>query len=47
LKEYSNEIDVEFVRKSVRTISKIALKLPDAADKCVYVLVELMKSKVN
>lgn len=47
MKEYSNEIDVEFVRKSVRTISKIALKLPDAADKCVYVLVELMKTKVN
>jgi len=47
LKEYSNEIDVDFVRKAVRTISKVALKLPLATDKCVYVLVELMKNKVN
>lgn len=47
LKEYSNEIDVDFVRKAVRTISKVSLKLPNSADKCVYVLVELMKNKVN
>jgi len=44
LKEYCNRADVEFVRKSVRAIGRSAIKLDRAAEKCVQVLLELMKS---
>jgi len=44
LKEYCNRADVEFVRKSVRAIGRSAIKLDRAAEKCVNVLLELMKS---
>lgn len=47
LKEYSNEIDVEFVRKSVRTIGRCAIKLDKASERCVQCLWELLNSKVN
>eukprot|EP00282_Hemiselmis_andersenii_P000128 CAMPEP_0114114862 /NCGR_PEP_ID=MMETSP0043_2-20121206/3662_1 /TAXON_ID=464988 /ORGANISM="Hemiselmis andersenii, Strain CCMP644" /LENGTH=590 /DNA_ID=CAMNT_0001207087 /DNA_START=139 /DNA_END=1907 /DNA_ORIENTATION=- len=45
--EYATEIDDEFVRKSVRSIGRCAVKLPDAAERCVKVLVDLIKTKVN
>jgi len=44
LKEYCNRADVEFVRKSVRAIGRSAIKLDRSAEKCVQVLLELMKS---
>lgn len=47
LKEYAQEIDVDFVRKSVRAIGRIAIKLERAAEKCVTVLLELIRSKIN
>eukprot|EP01100_Stratorugosa_tubuloviscum_P007102 TRINITY_DN2988_c0_g1_i1.p1 TRINITY_DN2988_c0_g1~~TRINITY_DN2988_c0_g1_i1.p1 ORF type:complete len:932 (-),score=453.78 TRINITY_DN2988_c0_g1_i1:233-3028(-) len=47
LKEYATEVDVEFVRKSVRSIGRCAIKLERAADKCVSVLLELIQTKVN
>jgi len=47
LKEYATMVDVEFVRKSVRAIGRIAIKLPDAADRCISVLLELIQTKVN
>ena len=34
LKEYATMVDVEFVRKSVRAIGRIAVKLRAAADRC-------------
>lgn len=46
-KEYATMVDVEFVRKSVRAIGRCAVKLPDAADRCVQVLLELIQTKVN
>ena len=46
-KEYATEIDVEFVRKSVNTIGRCAIKLPRAAQRCVDALVALIKTKVN
>jgi vesicle coat complex subunit len=47
LKEYANEIDVEFVRRSVRTIGRCAIKLDKAAERCVQALYELLKTKVS
>lgn len=46
-KEYATMVDVEFVRKSVRAIGRCAVKLPDAADRCVQVLLDLIQTKVN
>eukprot|EP00281_Chroomonas_sp_CCMP1168_P035821 CAMPEP_0206239052 /NCGR_PEP_ID=MMETSP0047_2-20121206/15164_1 /ASSEMBLY_ACC=CAM_ASM_000192 /TAXON_ID=195065 /ORGANISM="Chroomonas mesostigmatica_cf, Strain CCMP1168" /LENGTH=635 /DNA_ID=CAMNT_0053663671 /DNA_START=156 /DNA_END=2060 /DNA_ORIENTATION=- len=45
--EYATEIDDEFVRKSVRSIGRCAIKLDKAAERCVNVLVELIQTKVN
>ncbi len=47
LKEYTGEVDVEFVKKSVRAIGRCAIKLEKAAEKCVAALWECVKSKVN
>ena len=37
LKEYASEVDVDFVRKSVRTIGRCAIKLERAAERCIKV----------
>ena len=47
LKEYANEIDVEFVRRSIRTIGRLAIKLDVAAERCAQALWELLKTKVS
>merc|ERR1712226_1774664 len=47
LKEYATEVDVDFVRKSVRAIGRCAIKVEGAAEKCVQTLLELIKTKVN
>jgi AP-1 complex subunit beta-1 len=47
LKEYSTEVDVEFVRKSVRAIGRCAIKLERSAERCINVLLDLIKTKVN
>jgi len=47
LKEYAAEVDVDFVRKSVRAIGKCAVKLNDAAERCINTLLDLIKTKVN
>jgi len=38
LREYINEVDVEFIKKSIRAISRIAIKNEKAADRSVAVL---------
>lgn len=38
---------MEFVRKSVRTIGRCAIKLEKAAEKCVTALWDCLKTKVN
>jgi AP-1 complex subunit beta-1 len=45
--EYATEVDIEFVRKAVRSIGRCAIKLEEAAERCVNVLVALIKTKVN
>ncbi|KAI5413138.1 hypothetical protein KIW84_057663 [Lathyrus oleraceus] len=46
-KEYATEVDVDFVRKVVRAIGRCAIKLERAAERCISVLLELIKIKVN
>ena len=46
-KEYATEVDVDFVRKAVRAIGRCAIKLEKAAERCITVLLELIKIKVN
>ncbi|KAI3925522.1 hypothetical protein MKW92_009575 [Papaver armeniacum] len=42
-----HEVDVDFVRKAVRAIGRCAIKLERAAERCISVLLELIKIKVN
>lgn len=37
-KEYINEVDVDFVRKSIRAVGRIGVKNDKAADRAVSVL---------
>lgn len=46
-KGYAQEVDVEFVRKAVRAIGRCAIKLPNAAEKCVHVLIDIIKTKIS
>lgn len=47
LKEYANEVDVGFVRKSVKALGRCAVKIEPAAERCVTALLDLIKNKVN
>ncbi|KAJ2216865.1 hypothetical protein EV179_000899 [Coemansia sp. RSA 487] len=47
LVEYAREIDIDFVRKAVRSIGRIAIKIELAADRCVRALLDLIQTKVN
>jgi AP-1 complex subunit beta-1 len=47
LKEYASEVDVEFVRRSVRAIGRTAIKLERTAERCVNVLIELIQTRVS
>lgn len=48
LKEYANEVDVEFARKVIRGIGFCAMKdtLSSSTDRCMGVLVELVKGRI-
>ena len=46
-KEYATEVDVDFVRRSVRAIGRCAIKLERAAPRCISVLLELIETGVN
>ncbi len=47
LKEYAQEVDVEYVRRAVRTIGRCAIKLDAAAERCIKVLLQLIQTKVS
>lgn len=47
LKEYATEVDVEYVRRAVRTIGRCAIKLEVAAERCIKVLLQLIATRVN
>jgi AP-2 complex subunit beta-1 len=40
-------VDVDFVRKAVRCIGRLAIKLQVAADRCISTLLELVGTKIN
>src|SRR2546421_7090604 len=44
---YATEVDVDFVRKAVRSIGRLAVKIESTADRCITALLELIQTKVN
>lgn len=46
LKEYSSEVDMDFVKKAVGAIGQCAIKIDAAAERCVTVLLDLINTKV-
>lgn len=46
LREYATEVDVQFVRKAVRAIGKLAIKIESAARQCIDTLLELVSLQV-
>lgn len=46
-KEYAAEVDVEFVRKAVRAIGRCAIALESCAQRCVDVLLDLIRTKIS
>lgn len=47
LKEYSQEVDIVMVRRSVQAIGRCAIKLDQAAERCVSALLELIKTEIS
>jgi AP-2 complex subunit beta-1 len=47
ISRYATEIDMDFVRKSVRAIGKLAIKIEPAAKLCITTLLELVATKVS
>ncbi|EPQ31190.1 uncharacterized protein PFL1_01378 [Pseudozyma flocculosa PF-1] len=47
LAEYASEVDVDFSRKAVRSIGRLAIKIESSADRCIHVLLKLIQTKVN
>ncbi|KAJ1964713.1 beta-adaptin [Dimargaris xerosporica] len=47
LKEYANEVDVDFVRKAIKAIGYCAVKITGAAEKCINVLLELLNTRID
>lgn len=47
LKEYALEVDMDFVKKSIRAIGQVAIKIEECAEKAVNVLLELINTKVG
>lgn len=47
MNRYSSEVDVDFVRKSIKAIGQTAVKIDAAAERCVNVLLELIGTRVS
>ncbi|KAF8637098.1 hypothetical protein AX17_003003 [Amanita inopinata Kibby_2008] len=47
LKEYASEVDVDFVRKSIKAIGQTAVKIETAAERCVNVLLDLISTRIS
>ena len=47
LSRYASEVDIDFVRKSVRAIGRVAIKVEATADLCIKALLELIETKVT
>ncbi len=44
---YALEVDIDFVRKAVRSIGRITIKVEEAADACIQSLLGLIETKVS
>jgi len=44
---YASEVDVDFVRKAVRSIGRLAIKVKPAADDCIQSLLKLIETKIS
>lgn len=44
---YASEVDLDFVRKAVRSIGRLAIKVQPAADSCIQALLSLIETKVS
>ena len=47
LREYATEIDIEFVRHSIRAIGQCAISIEKTAAQCVDKLLDLVNTRVN
>ncbi|KAI8096263.1 adaptin N terminal region-domain-containing protein [Halteromyces radiatus] len=47
LKEYAKEVDVDFVRKSIQAIGQCAIKVEEASESCIDILLELINTEVS
>lgn len=47
LKEYASGVDIEFIRKSIRCMGRVAVKLERACERAINVLLELIETKIN
>ncbi|KAJ6547517.1 adaptin N terminal region-domain-containing protein [Mycena capillaripes] len=47
LQEYASEVDIDFVRKAVRSVGRLAIKVEDASDACIQALLSLLETKVS
>ena len=47
LRRQLSEVDIDFVRKAVRSIGRLAIKVEPAADQCIDALLELIDTKVS
>lgn len=44
---YASEVDVDFVRRSIKAIGQAAVKIEAGAERCVNVLLELISTRVS
>lgn len=44
---YASEVDIDFTRKAVRSIGRLAIKVEPAADACIQALLDLIETKVT
>ena len=44
---YASEVDVDFVRKSIKAIGQAAIKIEEGAERCVNVLLDLIATRVS
>jgi AP-2 complex subunit beta-1 len=44
---YASEVDIDFVRKAVRSIGRLAIKVEPAANSCIQALLQLISTKVT
>jgi AP-2 complex subunit beta-1 len=44
---YASEVDIDFVRKAVRSIGRLAIKVEAASDNCIQALLSLIETKVS